>query len=131
MLLLLVFLASSSSAAELFTPPATCVCDPLCEAVAAADDARQSASPGGGECRLVERPDCPCCRVCAADAAGAACDPAELPCDANKGLECDAATNTCKGRRLPVIRRVVCIYYLVLLSFRHFLLRICLWGLTR
>ena len=95
MLLLLPFLASSSVSAELFTPPATCVCDPLCEAVAAEANL---ASSEGGACRLVERPDCPCCRVCAADAAGAACDPAELPCDANKGLECDAATNTCKGR---------------------------------
>lgn len=128
MLLLLVFLASSSSAAELFTPPATCVCDPLCEAVAAEANL---ASSEGGACRLVERPDCPCCRVCAADAAGAACDPAELPCDANKGLECDAATNTCKGRTILVIRLVVCIYYLAILSFRHFLLRIRLWGLTR
>ena len=58
-----------------------------------------SQSGSTGECRLVERPDCPCCKVCAVDAVGAACDPDKLPCDANKGLECDAATSICKGRR--------------------------------
>ena len=111
MLLLLLFLASAATA-ELFTPPATCVCDPLCEAVAAEANL---ASSEGGACRLVERPDCPCCRVCAADAAGAACDPAELPCDANKGLECDAATNTCKGKnKLVIVRRVLGIDYLAM-----------------
>ena len=43
---LLSFLASAS-ATELFTPPATCVCDPLCEAVL--DDVEQG--------RLVLLPD--------------------------------------------------------------------------
>ena len=47
----------------------------------------------------MERPDCPCCKVCAVGSGGTACDPDKLPCDANKGLECDAATSTCKGRK--------------------------------
>nr|XP_045611187.1 uncharacterized protein LOC123766224 isoform X4 [Procambarus clarkii] len=61
----------------------TCECSPACE--------------GGGGCRgrVVERADCPCCKVCAQQE-GDPCSHPSLPCDAEYGLVC-SPEGVCKA----------------------------------
>lgn len=46
--------------------------------------------------RIVIRPDCPCCAVCARRA-GESCDESTRPCDVYFGLRCDNVTSICRG----------------------------------
>ncbi|CAG0885188.1 unnamed protein product [Darwinula stevensoni] len=68
---------------EAATPPSDCECVPSCTG-----NVTRSECPNG---RVMARPDCPCCVVCARQI-GEPCDSSLNPCDNDYGLECSKGT---------------------------------------
>ncbi|KAK4299100.1 hypothetical protein Pmani_028605 [Petrolisthes manimaculis] len=69
-----------------------CECNPACEG---------EVSPGDCRGRVVPRPDCPCCRVCARQE-WVPCSNSTQPCDSEFGLVC-SPEGVCKGEKLIFI----------------------------